>query len=40
MIETGVKQPNFETMWRVAGALEISPHELVRKIEQETRNGK
>jgi len=37
MIETGVKQPNFETIWRIAGALEISPHELVRKVEREAQ---
>jgi len=36
MIESGAKQPNFETLWRIAGALELAPHELVTVIEQET----
>ena len=34
MIETGSKQPNFETLWRIAGALEIRPSELVAAMEQ------
>ena len=34
MIETGSKQPNFETVWRIAGALEMRPSELVAAIEQ------
>lgn len=36
MIETGAKQPNFETLWRIANAFEMPPHELVRRIEKET----
>ena len=35
MIETGVKQANFETLWKLAYALEIRPHELVKLIEDE-----
>ena len=35
MIETGDKQPNFETIWRIANAFEIKPHELVKLIEAE-----
>lgn len=35
MIENGDKQPNFETIWRIANAFDLSPHELVRQIEQE-----
>lgn len=35
MIETGAKQPNFETIWRIANALEIPPHRLVKYIEEE-----
>lgn len=34
MIEAGSKQPNFETLWRIAGALEIRPSELVAAMEQ------
>lgn len=37
MIETGTKQPNFETIWRIANAFEIPPHELVKQIEQEAK---
>ena len=35
MIESGRKQPNFETIWRMANALELPPHSLVERIEQE-----
>ena len=35
MIETGTKQPNFETIWRIANAFEMPPHELVKYIEEE-----
>ena len=35
MIESGTKQPNFETLWRIATALDIKPHDLVRAIEKE-----
>lgn len=37
MIEKGTKQPNFETIWRIADALEIRPSELVAEIEAEVR---
>lgn len=36
MIESGSKQANFETVWRIANAFGMSPHVLVRLIEQET----
>jgi Helix-turn-helix. len=36
MIETGDKQPNFETIWRIANALDITPHEFVKMIEKES----
>lgn len=35
MIENGDKQPNFETVWRIANAFDLPPHELVRQIERE-----
>jgi len=38
MIENGTKQPNFETLWRIAQALEMRPSELVQKIEYEIEN--
>ncbi|MDD6643108.1 MAG: helix-turn-helix transcriptional regulator [Firmicutes bacterium] len=38
MIETGAKQPNFETLWRIANALELLPHSLVALIEDEAKN--
>lgn len=34
MIENGSKQANFETIWRIASALDLRPSELVCKIEQ------
>jgi len=40
MIERGTKQPNFETVWRIANASEIPPHELVALIEREAQEGK
>lgn len=45
MIEKGTKQANFETMWKIALALDIRPSELVAKIEKvieeiEQENGK
>ena len=38
MIETGAKQPNFETIWRIALAFDIPPHDLVKLIEEESQN--
>jgi len=35
MIETGDKQPNFETIWRIANAFEMPVHALVKMIEDE-----
>lgn len=35
MIENGAKQPNFETIWRIALALNIEPSTLVKEIEKE-----
>ncbi len=35
MIENGSKQANFETIWRLALALDMRPSELVERIEQE-----
>ena len=40
MIENGSKQANFETIWRIALALNMRPSELVGKIEQEIERGK
>lgn len=34
MIETGAKQANFETIWKIAIAFDMRPSELVAKIEQ------
>lgn len=36
MIEGGQKQIRFETLWRIAAALEMKPHSLVELIEEET----
>lgn len=35
MIENGDKQPNFETLWKIALALEMRPSALVAAIETE-----
>ena len=35
MIENGTKQPNFETVWKIALALELKPSELGEEIEME-----
>ena len=34
IIENGTKQANFETIWKIASALEMRPSELVAKIEE------
>ncbi len=39
MIEIGTKQANFETIWKIAYALDIPPHKLVELIENETKNA-
>lgn len=36
MIETGTKQPNFETIWRIANAFDLPPHDLVEQIEKQS----
>ena len=40
MIERGVKQANFETIWRISNTLGIPPHELVFMIENEINENK
>ncbi len=35
MIENGTKQPNLETVWRIAQALDMPASELIRLVEQE-----
>lgn len=37
MIENGQKNPNFETVWKIALALELHPSELVARIENELK---
>ena len=36
MIESGKKQANFETIWKISYAFNVHPNELVRLIEEET----
>jgi len=38
MIENGTKQPNFETIWRIALALDMKPSELIAEIEAALEN--
>lgn len=33
MIEYGTKRPNFETVWKIAIALDMKPSKLVEEIE-------
>lgn len=40
MIENGSKQPNFETIWRIAIALDMKPSELVVEFENSITRGK
>jgi hypothetical protein len=35
MIESGDKQANFETVWRIANAFSMPPHMFVQLVEQE-----
>lgn len=35
MIENGDKQANFETLWKIANALDMRPSDLVAQIEAE-----
>lgn len=39
MIENGNKHANFETLWRIALALDLRPSELVAKIEEEVEKA-
>ncbi|MFR7484894.1 MAG: helix-turn-helix domain-containing protein [Acutalibacter sp.] len=39
MIESGSKQANFETVWRIANAFDMAPHTLVRLVEEEIQRG-
>ena len=39
MIETGTKQANFETLWKLAAALDLRPSQLVEKIEEHARKN-
>lgn len=35
-IERGKRKPTLETFWRISFALDLRPHELLRRIESET----
>lgn len=37
MIENGNKQANFETLWKLALALDLRPSELVARIEKDVQ---
>lgn len=34
-IERGVRKPTLDTFFKIAEAMEIAPHELMKSIEQE-----
>ena len=40
MIEAGSKKANLETIWRIANAFEMHPHELIKQIEQDIATSK
>lgn len=40
MIENGKKKANFETIWKIAQALDMRPSELVARIESEMEKNK
>ena len=37
-IERGLRSPTIETLFRIAHALDMSPHELVQEIEKALEN--
>lgn len=39
-IEHGKRNIQFDTLWKLAQALEVRPSELVRMIEEEIAHGK
>ncbi len=39
MIENGTKQANFETLCKISSALEMKPSDLVKKIEENHKEG-
>ena len=34
-LENGIKDPQLSTVWRIAEGLDMKPHELIKKIEDE-----
>lgn len=40
MIESGDKHANFETIWKIANAFKILPHQFVKLIEEEIAEDK
>ena len=38
-IERGIRKPTLETFFKLADAMNISPSELMKKIEQEIAKG-
>ncbi len=40
MIESGTKNANFETLWKISNAFDMKPHELIALIEEEVERKK
>lgn len=38
MIENGTKQPNLETVWKIALAFDMMPSDLLKLVENETQH--
>ena len=38
-IERGLRSPTIETLFRIAGALDVPPHMIIETIEQEVEKS-
>ena len=39
MIENGQKNANVDTLWKIAGALDLPLSDLMRRVEEKIRNS-
>ena len=39
-IERGLRSPTLETLFRIAAALDVPPHEIVKSVENAMAHGK
>lgn len=38
-IERGLRSPTIDTLFKIAHALDVPPHEMILQIEKEIENG-